>query len=287
MKNTTDLKSFNYLEDGSVNFSVLETKYTKPNLEVGVYDLHSIRTNNGLEVVLKTSSDTENFNTDISFYFEDKIEKIYNSFFNAEIKTKVNSLGYNHKLGLLLYGRHGTGKSSMLKKYFTDVVRNMDGIVFNITEYGFFSNTWNFIKDIRKIQNNPIVVFMDEFEELVDPVGAYADEGTVKKIMDGFNSIDNVLFLMATNYIDKVPKTIKNRPSRVKYCIEVKGIEDLDKITKFLSDSFDKIGMKDVMKDIDIVKLKNSTLDELKQVVLDRIMEINESIKEETKKIGY
>ena len=80
--------------------------------------------------------------------------------------------------------------------------------------------------------------------------------------------------IIATNYIDKVPKTIKDRKSRVKYSIEVKGIEDEEMIRKFLTNSFELISMK-VDFEGDIKKLKNKTLDELKQYVLDKVMDID------------
>jgi hypothetical protein len=112
---------------------------------------------------------------------------------------------------------------------------------------------------------------MDEFETSFDK---YEIEDDLKVIMDGFSSIDNSLFMMATNYIDKVPKTIKDRKSRVKYSIEVKGIEDEEMIRKFLTNSFELISMK-VDFEGDIKKLKNKTLDELKQYVLDKVMDID------------
>lgn len=283
--NTTDYKSFHYLENGSIEFSMLHTKFTRNKLDKGVYDIHTVHTNAGAKIILQTSHHEESFQQDISFYFEDKIGAIYNSFFNPEVKKKVNALGYNHKLGLLLYGKQGTGKTSMLKKYFTDIVENHNGIVFNIVDFTSFYFTWDFIKDIRKIQDNPIVVFMDEFEELVDPRGRLVDEATFKKASDGFNSIDNCFFMMATNYIERVPETIKDRPSRVKYSIEVGGVEDVNKIEKFLTDSFTKIDMQVDFKE-DLKSLVGSTLDELKQYVLDSIMDIKSEINKQSK-IGF
>lgn len=281
---TTNYKSFHYLENGTVEFSQLHTKFTKNELNSGIYDIRCVNSENGAKIVLETSDYEESFNQDISFYFEDKIEAIYNSFFNADVKKKVNALGYNHKLGLLLYGKQGTGKTTMLKKYFTDIVNKHNGVVFNVVSFSYFSHTWDFIKEIRKIQNNPIVVFLDEFEELVDEKN-YNEESTFKKASDGFASIDNCFFMMSTNYIDKVPKTIKERPSRIKYCIEVGGIEDETKIEKFLKDSFTKIGM-DVDFSKELKSLKGSTLDELKNYVLDRIMNIEPETRKITK-LGF
>lgn len=283
--NTTDYKSFHYLENGKIEFSILNTKFTKNKLNVGIYDIESVAVNNSIKVELKTTNAKEKFDNDVSFYFEDKIDNIYKSFFNTDIKKKVNLLGYNHKLGLLLYGKAGTGKTSMLKKYFNSIVSEQNGIVFNVIGFNYLTTTWDFIRDIRKIQDNPIVVFIDEFEELVDPNGPWKREGIFKKMSDGFDSIDNCFFMLATNYIDKIPETIKNRPSRVKYCIEVTGIECEKKINNFLKDSFNKV---DLVVDFekDISGLKGSTLDELKQYVLDKIMNIsNESNK--IKKIGF
>lgn len=116
--NTTDYKSFHYLENGRVDFSILNTKYTREKLDSGLYDIRSILDGHNVKTVLNVSDQKENFNSELHFYFEDRIESVYNAFFSADIKDKVNSLGYNHKLGLLLYGKQGTGKTSMLKKYF-------------------------------------------------------------------------------------------------------------------------------------------------------------------------
>jgi len=283
--NTTNYKSFHYLEDSSVHFSILSTKYTTHKLDSGVYNLYATSGEGGWKVNLEINGDKETFSQDISFYFQDKIEKIYEQFFNSSVKDKVNALGYNHKIGILLYGKHGTGKTSMLKKYFNDIVNKHNGIVFNVSSYECFNILWKFIQEIRKVQNNPIVIFMDEIDELVDQQGRYNDEGLMKKVLDGFESIDNCLFMMATNYIERIPKTIKDRPSRIKYWIEVEGIQDEKVIAKFLKDSFDKVNI-DHDISLDVRHMKGNTLDELKQYILDVIMKIEPS-KNNTKTLGF
>lgn len=286
-RNTTNYKSFHYLEDSSVHFSILSTKYTTKVLDSGVYNLYATSGEGGWKANLEVATDKETFSQDISFYFQDKIGKIYEQFFNSNVKEKVNELGYNHKLGILLYGKHGTGKTSMLKKYFNNAVNKHNGIVFNVSSYECFNILWKFIQEIRKVQNNPIVIFMDEIDELVDQQGRYNDEGLMKKILDGFESIDNCLFMMATNYIERIPKTIKDRPSRVKYCIEVEGIQDERVIAKFLKDSFDRVEMVHDFS-LDIKNMKGNTLDELKQYILDVIMKIEpNTIITKVKSIGF
>jgi ATP-dependent 26S proteasome regulatory subunit len=280
--NTTSIKSFHYLEDGEVAFSILKTKYSTKKLEKGIYKLTSTVKNNQWVADLHISNDREIFSDDLDFYYEDKIKNIYYKFFLPEIKEKVNKLGYNHKAGILLYGKQGTGKTSMFKKYFNDAVVKHQALVFDvkITEATYI--WWKFLQDIRSIQDNPIIVFLDEFEEYFD---VYRLETELKRMLDGTESIDNCLFFMTTNYIDKVPETIKDRPSRVKYKIEVTGIQDERLISQFLKQSFDKIDM-EVDFEKEVSKMKGWTIDELKQWVLDKVMDI-EPEQKENKKLGF
>jgi len=138
--NTTNIKSFHYLEDGSIEFSILSTKKTTKKLTPGVYDICMEEENGRVVVKLKLNKLKENFNQDISYFFQDKINHIIKQFFNPEIKSKINTLGYNHKLGILLYGKAGTGKTSMFKKYFTQIVEENNGIIGNLINYGILYN---------------------------------------------------------------------------------------------------------------------------------------------------
>ena len=281
METTTKLKTFNYQEDGSISFSLLETIETTKTLKRGVYNIYTEYIGGqGYVTSISMLLNQETYNINVPFYFKDKIDHIFEMFFNTDVKRRIKSLGYKHKLGVLLYGKQGTGKTSLIRNYFNNTVSCCDAIVFNITKVDYFNRTWDFIKDIRKIQDNPIVVFIDECDSFFPN-----QENEVKKALDGIDSIDNCIVLMATNYIDKIPDTIKNRPSRLKYIIEVEGIQEEFIIEDFLKESFNKIEV-DFDYKKDLVKLKGSTLDELKEYVLNVIMNIEEESKK-PKKLGF
>ena len=74
--NTTSLKSFHYLENGEVNFSILETKYSTKKLDAGIYKLSTSLKNGVVLPSLAVSNDRELFDDDLGFYYEDKIKNI-------------------------------------------------------------------------------------------------------------------------------------------------------------------------------------------------------------------
>lgn len=277
VKNTTSLKSFHYREDGTVSFSILETSHTTKILEPRVYNLTAGVVDGIWAPILRVSRDVERFEDDLGMYFEDRIGKIYNKFFIPEIKTTINKLGYNHKAGILLYGKQGTGKTTMFKKYFNHASAHHNALVFDVKTTEATDIWWKFIQDIRTIQSNPIIIFLDEFDEYFE--GRYGGQETIiKKILDGTDSIDNVLFFMTTNYISKIPETVKSRPSRIKYSIEVEGIQDVDVIKRFLDTACSRAGIT-LNYEKDLNSMKGCTVDELKQYVLDKVMDLDSEVK--------
>jgi SpoVK/Ycf46/Vps4 family AAA+-type ATPase len=286
LMNTTDIKSFHYLEDGSIDFSILSTKYTRSKLDKGVYSVGTKNVGGTIQIDLKQITNYENYNTELDYYYTNRIDTIYKSFFNQSMIKKIHKLGYKHKLGILLYGKQGTGKTTMFKKYFERTVNEHDGLIFIIEEFGVINFIWNFIMKIRKIQKNPIICFMDEFDTGFEMYGDFEQE--MKTIMDGIKSIDNCMFFTATNYIDKIPKTIKERKSRIKYSIQATGINDLDVIEKFLKINLESIDMDYDLTKKDLEELKGSTVDDLKQLILDKIMKIPlDDDSKYNKKIGF
>ena len=282
--NTTDLKSFSYLENGRVNFSVLNTIETTKQLKPGLYSLLMTESWQNPEIILKKEEIKEIHNL-INYHFVNKIEEIYLKFFDKNIKKQVNSLNYNHKVGLLLFGKQGTAKTSILKHFYVRSIEEYGALVFYFAGKKNFNDLWDVISNVRKIQNNPIIIFLDEFDEFFTEAKL---EESFKLIMDGQKSIDNCMFLGATNYIDKIPETIKDRPSRIKHLIEVEGLSDEALVSNFIRENLAKVEIN--LSEEEILKIiKTSlgkTIDELKEIILDIVMNIK-TTKFEMKKVGF
>lgn len=194
------------------------------------------------------------------------------AFFQDGMLEKVNQLGFTHKLGVLLFGKQGTGKTSLINYVVSMMVKEKGAVVFFCNNGSTLDGAISLAKEIRKIQNSPIIFVADEFERYAEKY-----EADMKNLLDGNDSINNSLFLAATNYIDKVPNTLKDRPSRFRVVLEITGVDDKVLIKKMIKTISDKIQpslfveseIDDIVKDIDMI-----TLDEVKHICLNKITNI-------------
>ena len=197
----------------------------------------------------------------------------------------MKSLCFNHKTGVLLEGKAGTGKSTIIKHYVNNIVNEQGGIVFYISTPSVVAECWSFIHKIRAIQNNPIVVIFEEIDMFVGDSNSKNFEGYLKSAFDGNLSIDNCLIFGSTNYIDRIPNALKNRPSRFKYVLTIEGIQCENEVWQILEnmigDLFTELEITEFAKD-----LVGKTLDEIKQFALDKIMDL-ETYKKTTSSIGF
>lgn len=281
MKNTNDFKSFHYLENGEIQFSCFDTiKTTKilvPNSYIITYD----RTYGNERVVLKIDEDKETTKNYV-FKDKDKIDNLFKSFFNNEVSNKIEKLGFCHKCGVLFFGKEGTGKSSIMKQYWSQAIKNNNALVFHFIENDYYvDKCWEFIRDIRRVQDNPIIVVFDEIDNHIKN-----NEGYLKTVFDGNLSINNCIFLAATNYINEIPKAISERPSRFKYSIEISDMTDIsnikDVITFILEDSLNETEIEDLAK-----TLSGNSLDYIKQYCFDKLMGLNYHREKNNSKVGF
>lgn len=264
---TQDFKSFNYLENGEVYFSNLDTVKTVNKLDSASYKLTYLPYPED-RIQLKMDTDSETVKIHI-FPDKDRIDNLVNSFFDETVVLTVQKLGFYHKCGVLFYGKEGTGKSTIMKHYYDRLIIERQAIVFHIVCIpDVFERCWDFIIRIRTIQKNPIVIVLEEVDRYTERIS-----GFLKTILDGNMSINNCIFFASTNYIDSIPEAIKNRPSRFKYSLNIEGIHSKSDIFNII-----KPMLLDVCPDSELPKysseLVGSTLDEIKQFCLDKIMNI-------------
>lgn len=276
---TSDLKSFNYLENGEILFSIFDTVKTVKKLDPGIYNVSYIG-HPEYRVTLNISSNYESAKTH-NYAEKGKVDEAIKAFTTTGVKEKLKELSFSHKLGILLHGKEGCGKTSIVNTYCSFLVASANAVVFRINcESHYVSKVTEFLSKIRDVQDNLLIVVMDEVDEIVKD-----NEGVLKTFMDSSESLDNTIFFGMTNYIDKIPASIKNRPSRFKYVIEIEGIQSEQEIGIILSNMIgDMCSEEDIKKHS--LNLKGATLDTIKQFCLDKIMDIS-SYTVDKKKIGF
>lgn len=276
---SSEFKSFNYLENGEVLFSIFETKKSTQKLDAGFYDIwYDGYPKNS--VILKQLSIDEKIKIH-SFPDKEKLDKLFEAFFNSNVSNSISSLGFIHKIGVLLHGKEGSGKSTILKYYANESIVNHDAIVFYIRRENI-NLCWSFIKNIREIQDNPIIIF---FEEIEQHIKWESNEGIIKTILDGNQSINNCIFLGTTNYIGEIPVAIKNRPSRFKYVLDIEGIQDEAEVKSLLMNMIGGMFSENEINTF-VEDLKGSTIDTIKQFGLDKLMDLK-TYHNHKKRIGF
>ena len=142
-------------------------------------------------------------------------DRIINSFWNREKST-----------GVMLVGEKGSGKTLLSKNICVEMAKqDVPTIVVNAAWHGDKFNTL-----IQSIEQ-PCVVMFDEFEKVYN----HEQQEALLTLLDGIYSTKK-LFLLTSNDKWRVDSHMRNRPGRIFYMVDFKGL-DPDFIRQYCADN--------------------------------------------------
>lgn len=188
------------------------------------------------------------------------------NYFSKENIELYKNLGVSCKLGILLHGKQGTGKTTTAKIIMQSFIDEYQAIVLDWTKCHPFRMP-STIKQIKEAGHSGlIVIFVDEVDGAIK-----AAENHYLNILDGVDSQDNVVFIGCTNYLDKIPDRFKKRPSRFKIVQEINAFP-FEVYKQFINEKTAKVKTDINWDKVAYAAVENQmTLDELKHVIVHMI----------------
>lgn len=258
-----------YQKDGKV--TILEQEYTlEDSIKPGYYKIHLEQMGLFATRALKCYDEPILPNSSMRITREYIDFDFIDQYFSKESTELHHDLGLKNKLGMMLHGSQGTGKSTIGQTVCKYMVENHGAVAFmlNSPDTQDISFIMEFITQVReKVGHFLSVIFVDESERLLA-----AEEDKMKNILDSDQSLTDNLFIFTTNYPEDIPETITDRPSRIHFDVEVEGINEhatIWEIVKSMNDSIkkDKQLEENVIRDL-IPSLENQTVDQIKNKYL-------------------
>ncbi len=141
-------------------------------------------------------------------------------------EEEFKKFGFVHYRGYLLYGAHGSGKTSLVQLIAKGII-DKGGIVLVCKNPAYFIDG---IKDLRQIEpDRQIVGVFEDIEAMVETYG----ESEILAYLDGEYKVDKVLNIATTNYPELLDKRIVGRPRRFDRVIKVEYPNSEERKTYF------------------------------------------------------
>lgn len=215
----------------------------------------------------------------------DSIKKKLNGFFSDQTREIYKDTQTRHFIGFMLYGPPGTGKTCFLDLVCTHFTKAKDAVVLRFTGHENLDNLHEVIALARNKSDRMVVILLEELDKIMGS-GSIRNwvERQLIEFCDGSKTPSNVLLIASTNHIDKIPNSLKARPSRFSIVRELDCIpQEVAKqiVEKFTPEKYrGKINTSELSYK---VTEQQVTIDQVKYIVLNMLcndMNADEAIEE-------
>ncbi|MFA5669867.1 MAG: AAA family ATPase [Balneolaceae bacterium] len=127
-------------------------------------------------------------------------------------KELYRNLKMDYRRSILLHGDPGTGKSQYLYHLSKQLIDDYDAIVIRIEEHSHLSSFHpQIMQNLAKRSDRLKVVIIEELADFTRG----GDMTALLHLLDNMHFRENVMFLLTTNYPERIPENVVDRPSRL------------------------------------------------------------------------
>lgn len=215
MNNNEQKSQDNYiLKHDKYNFE-LQTGNMISSISPGEYEYHVNQRGRFLE---KKKLPNLHFIKNIKDGFVDKMLDEIEIFWKRENIYK--EYGETHKRGYLMWGPPGCGKTFLLRRIIEKFIEEENGVVLKIDS--------NLINDYQTVQkyfdnNQKFLLYLENLDEVYNNQ-AHSDTSMsmLESFLDNSNpDLTNTIMMFTSNFPEKIPNKIIDRPNRIDRIIEV------------------------------------------------------------------
>lgn len=172
----------------------------------------------------------------------DRVDRFWKS---AEVFKKNGLL---HKMGILMYGPAGCGKTSVIKLVTEDIIER-GGLILLTDVPVWMAEVFRMVRRVE-----PTRSIVNIIEDIDDKMRESEHAVAILSMLDGGHQVDNILHIATTNYPDRLEERITQRPGRFDFIVKMGLPSELARRAYFerfvcFSEAKDKDGLEKWVKD--------------------------------------